>query len=87
MQILDDSIRQKNLIQNAKYYSLILNCTLDVGKTEQMSVIIRFVSCSKENVEVKENFLRFVETFDLAGQVLCAIIRKFLEMRNTPLQT
>ena len=66
MQILGDALKDKILlfIQNAKYYSLILNCSPDTGKTEQMIVIIRFVSCSEENVEIEENYLDFVETFD-----------------------
>ena len=72
-------------MQNAKYYSVILNCTPDVGKPELMNMIIRFVSCSKENVKIKENFLSIVEIFDSTSHVLCAIIRKMLEVRNIPI--
>ena len=65
MQILGDALKDKILlfIQNAKY-ALILNCSPDTGKTEQMIVIIHFVSCSEEKVEIEENYLDFVETFD-----------------------
>ena len=69
LHILGDaiSIRDKILcIQNAKH-SLILNCTPDDEKTEQMSFITRFVSSSEKKVENKKKFFGFVKTSDSTG--------------------
>ena len=67
--ILGNSIRGKMVlsIQNAKYHSPVLN---DAGKTDPLSVIICFVSCSEEYVEIKEKFLVFKEVLDPIGQGL-----------------
>ena len=88
LEILGAAIRDKVLshIRNAKYYSLILDCTPDAGKTEQMSIICRFVSISEEKVEVKENFLGFVAIFDSKSQGLYDTITKMLKMWNIPLE-
>ena len=90
LQILDEVNRNKILlyIQNDKYCFLILNYIPDAGKMEQMSLtlIICFVSCSEEKVEIKENFLSFVENVNSTGQILYDIITKMLEMRNIPIE-
>ena len=50
-----------------------------------MSVTIHFVTCSEEKVEIKENFLGFVEMFDSTDQDLYTIT-KMLEMWNIPIE-
>ena len=63
LQILGDVIKEKSYhsfkILNIIIWSWII--LLIAGKTERMSVIIRFSSFSKEKVEIKESFLGFVD--------------------------
>lgn len=55
------------ILRSVKYYSIILDCTPDVSRTEQMTVIVRFVATQGENVEIREHFLEFTEITDCTG--------------------
>jgi hypothetical protein len=48
-------------IQNAKYFSIIANCTPDISHVEQLSQTTRFVDLTNENAdaEICEQFLGF----------------------------
>ncbi|XP_033228982.1 uncharacterized protein LOC117180599 [Belonocnema kinseyi] len=57
--LLANKIKQTilNIVKNAKYYSIIVDCTSDVSHIEQMTIIIRCVNIRKSPVEVGEYFL------------------------------
>ncbi|XP_039311326.1 uncharacterized protein LOC113005043 [Solenopsis invicta] len=67
--------------RQAKYYSIILDCTPDLSHTEQLSVTIRFVDVSSD-VSPKEHFITFRAVHESSGQSLFDIILKVLEKLN-----
>jgi hypothetical protein len=44
-------------VQKMKYFSIILDCTPDIGHQEQMSVNVQIVCIHEEEVMIKERFL------------------------------
>ncbi|XP_026466486.1 uncharacterized protein LOC113370042, partial [Ctenocephalides felis] len=88
LEILSKAIRDKILLslRKSKYYSIILDCTPDASKTEQMIIIVRFVSFENEVVKIRENFLGFVDITDSTGRGLCSTIIDNLKKWNIPIE-
>ena len=64
-------------IKNAKFFSVILDCTSDISHKEQMSLNIRYVSDGvnvKEPVVVHERFIKFLPVVSTTGQDLCDVL-------------
>jgi hypothetical protein len=61
--LLGSAINSKIIkkIKQAKYFSVILDCTPDASHQEQMSLIIRYVDSSSNHVCIEGSFMRFLE--------------------------
>ena len=56
-------------VTKSKYYSVILDCTPDVSRKEQMTVVLRSVELQKGNktVRIVEHFVGFVHVQESTG--------------------
>lgn len=71
-------------IKQAKYFSVILDCTPDISHTEQLSVVIRVVS--EEKPCIKEHLMFFLEAEESTGLHLASLVIKRLEELKVPFE-
>ena len=93
--VISNNIRQYILkaVRKSKYYSIILDCTPDASKTEQVTMIIRYVSINQtsddsrtSDVVINENFLGFVPIEKSSGSELTKVLLEELSTLELPLQ-
>ena len=77
--LLDTAIRSAIIakVKEAKYFSVLLDCTPDASHQEQMSLIIRYVDTTSGSVQ--ESFLGFLEVSDTTGQGLFDVLLEELK--------
>ena len=66
--------------KSAKYFSIIVDCTPDASHVEQMTLIIRFTTCTEADqtqqakVCIREHFIDFVSLQDTTGAGMTDVI-------------
>ncbi|XP_029466633.1 ATP-binding cassette sub-family A member 1-like [Rhinatrema bivittatum] len=93
IQLLSSAIKEEILksAHTAKYFSIILDCTPDVGHVEQMTMILRFVDTASDPdnsqpVTIKEHFLGFVPLQETTGAVMADTVLRQLEDMSLPIE-
>lgn len=82
IEIMANSVRNKilNDIKEAKYYTIMFDCTPDVSHTEQMSQVIRYVKQCGDVCEIKESFIDFLEVGGKTGEYISQRIMEKLTL-------
>lgn len=80
-----NEIRQKmiSLIKAAKYFTVVMDCTPDIGHKEQLTILIRIVNMEGSNESdptIQEYFLDFINVNSTTGLHLSEILVKQLEL-------
>lgn len=78
--ILASGVRQDIIkrTKEAKYFSIILDCTPDISHKEQLSFTLRFVDISQPTVVIQEHFVSFYEINESTGESLFEKTKKLL---------
>ncbi|XP_065675708.1 uncharacterized protein LOC136091916 [Hydra vulgaris] len=71
-------------LKMAKYFSIKVDCTQDVSKVEQMSIVLRFVQMENDEVKVCENFINFIPLEQTTGAALTDVILQMLTQTGIP---
>lgn len=78
--ILDQLVSK---VKDAKFFSVLLDETMDRGKQEQASFVIRHVS---PNGEIAEDFFGFAEASNTTGEGLAKLVLDFIEKTGLSLE-
>lgn len=87
IQLMGDNVLKKivNNIQNAKYFSIILDCTPDVSHQEQMTMVLRIVNVNVSPIEIIEHFVGYLPVESSTGLNLTTVCLEKLEHLQVPI--
>lgn len=80
--ILGDSVKQSILtkIKEARYFSVILDCTPDISHKEQVSLTIRYVTEDDDGkIKIEESFIAYRVAVGTTGEALADLLFKEIE--------
>lgn len=63
-----------DMIKGAKYFSIIVDCTPDQSRNEQLSLIVRVLHRNQNKHEIKELFMGFLKATDTTGKGLTNLV-------------
>ncbi|GFT92324.1 zinc finger MYM-type protein 1 [Trichonephila clavipes] len=72
-------IKESQKVKQARYYAFLLDCTRDISRVEQMSIILRF--CNSSTGAIEEHFVGFIAFAETTGEY---ITNSILQKRNGP---
>ena len=67
-----------NRLRDAKYYSIILDCTPDVSHAEKMSFTVRFVEEDEKKICIREHIIGFKTVSESTGEGLTEVLMNTL---------
>lgn len=75
-------------IQTAPFFSLILDTTQDISKTDQLSIVVRHVSVdgNENKLTIQESFLGFIAITNQGAENITNEVCSFLEKNNIPIE-
>lgn len=81
--LIGKKIQQKilNDVLKHKYYSIIVDCTPDMSRKEQMTLIMRYIAFDEEKriYEIKESFIEFLKILNKSGSGIADAIVNLIE--------
>lgn len=79
IELMANHVKKKivNKVLKSKYYSIILDCTRDIARIEQLSIILRI--SNQDTGEIEEHFVEFVAVEKTTGEKLADYIINKLE--------
>lgn len=73
--LLESEVRNKSLtfVKSSKYFSIIMDCTPDISRVEQLSLTLRFVDTNKDEMKLRECFVAYKPVNDSSGAGLTGL--------------
>ncbi|GFS96606.1 zinc finger MYM-type protein 1 [Trichonephila clavipes] len=71
-------------VKQAKYYAFLLDCTRDVSRVQQMSIILRF--CNSSTGAIEKHFVGFIAFAETTGKYITNSILQELQRNGLDIQ-
>lgn len=75
----------RSVIDDKKFYSIIVDATSDISGTEQLSLSIRYLSCDNNQIQIDEEFIGFTPLIDSSAKGISDKIIEYLRLANLDL--